>query len=70
MELVPGSPWVLSMDRVWACDIIQVQSIRISNLPLAWRDGPGDSLAVSEPHGEQWPKRLKSRLSPLITVVL
>lgn len=70
MELVPGSPWTLSEDRIQACDIVQVQSVPIRNLLLAWKDGPGDSLAVSEPHGEQWPKRLKSSLSPLVSSVL
>lgn len=54
MELVPDLSWTLSMDRIRACDIVQVQSIPIRNLPLAWKDKetnlPGDSLAVSEPH--------------------
>lgn len=56
MDLVSDSPWTLSEDRIRACDIVQVQSFPIRNLLLAWKDGPGDSLAVSEPHGEQCPR--------------
>lgn len=56
------------MDRIQACDIVQVQSLPIRNLTLAW-SGPGDSLTMSGSYGEQWPKRPKSNLSQLTSLV-
>lgn len=53
--------------RIQTCDILQVQSVTIRNMPLAWKGGPAHHLAASGPHGTMAQETGEQLLSAWLT---